>query len=497
MYYLKRYTFILFCVISIVLSSCKDKWEEHTAGDAALQGTVLNKIKADSRLSNFYDLIVKAEYEAVLSSSQNFTVWAPTNEALASLDANIVSDKNKARTFVENHITFSSYSTYQATPGLWLKSLNGKNLFFSNNTIEENAIISANQHASNGVLHLIGTPIRTLKNIYEHLLTESAGTRQRDIITSWNRTVFDPSRAVITGYTPSGKPIYEEGTDSSIVNSYLNRARISNEDSVYTYFVLTNTALADEELKLKKYFETASSTRTDSLTRYSILFDLAVSGIYTSSNLPDSLMSIRGVKIHVNPGDIISSHRSSNGIVHYVNKISYNLVQKLGVIMIEGESGRTLSTSNLQNNTVTRRNPDGVTTYTQVRGLNFGTIRQWYQYARTLNKVKYNVYWRAMRDFDIDPFPPATPVYFRQKVTFGAFNATGSNDMGYKFVNAEEVPNSNPKAYRPIYNVQHIGTYTPATYGSESIFVVSNDANASDIRNSIVFDYIMLVPVIE
>ncbi|RZK61907.1 MAG: hypothetical protein EOO95_15760, partial [Pedobacter sp.] len=90
------------------LSACKDVLEEHTEivnVDNTID--VFQKLSAQSNLSKFSDFVRSTGYDKLLASSQNYTVWAPTNDALTSLDAAISSDPAKLKDFVANHIALT------------------------------------------------------------------------------------------------------------------------------------------------------------------------------------------------------------------------------------------------------------------------------------------------------------------------------------------------------------------------------------------------------
>ena len=498
MNHFKGYKLILYCFLFLIAAGCNDKWDEYTEVNPSLKVDLTQRIKAEPQLSIFSDLLSKSRYGAILASSLNFTVWAPTNEALATLDPAIVADSARLDAFVGNHITYSAYLTSVPNPFLKLRALNGKNVIFTNNSIDEITITQANQYVSNGVLHIIGGMIQPKQNIYEFLRTQTAATIQRDFIESFNEKQFNPDNAVLLGYDADGKPIYKPGTDTIISNSYLNFSKINREDSLFTYVILNNDAFLAEEVKLKPYFVTSTADSTILETRKSIITDLIFSGLYLPGNLPDSLTSTAGVNFHLDPGAIVSSHRVSNGIVYIMNRIDYKVPNKLRPVVIEGESSRVLSAATISNFTATRRNPDGLTTYTQIRGDNFSAAKSWFRYTRKFHSTKYKVYWRAIRDFNLTPVTPTgTPTYFRQRIAFKKFDALDA--LPYKFVEAREVisnPASTPRVFEPIYDEVYVGEYEFSRFVNEHVFVVSNDVNTVGL-NSIVFDYIKLVPLVK
>jgi uncharacterized surface protein with fasciclin (FAS1) repeats len=106
-----------------------------------------------------------AELESTLKGPGPFTVFAPTDDAFASLPAGTVEDLLKP----ENKAKLTSILTYHVVPGnvpsseavklTSAKTVNGKELAFStaNGGLEVNGakVVQADVKASNGVIHII------------------------------------------------------------------------------------------------------------------------------------------------------------------------------------------------------------------------------------------------------------------------------------------------------------------------------------------------------
>ncbi|MEJ6979474.1 fasciclin domain-containing protein [Pedobacter sp. P351] len=511
MSFIHKYVFLLLGLYLLMASGCKDKWEEHYGEqDPLLAETLLSEIKKNPDLSIFSEYIHATKYDSVLATSKAFTIWAPTNAALEFLDPAIPADPVKLKAFVGNHIVYQSYVTHMADPAIRLESLNnGKTVLFSSFTVEDIEISKSNIYVGNGVLHIIDGAIIPKLNIYEYIESSGVAPKLLSHIKSFDRKVVNPGGGVVLGIDPdTGKPLYEAGTDSIIRNSYLrNTAQINTEDSLFTYVVLKDDAFLAEENKLLPYFKAYNNQgiyKEDSsrfITRNHIVENLAFKGLFLPGNLPDSMLSVRGVNVHLNPSSIIETHRLSNGIAYVVSSIKYSTSKFLGEIIIQGESSVSVSASTA-NARYTRRNPDGITTYTQQRSTNLANLRSWYEYRTRLNSVKYKVYWRAMRDYDLVPPAPIAPstverplTFFQQRIAFKMFSAT---DLPYKYVEAQEVlpaPIVGRRKYVPKYEEQYIGTYQVDKFGNESIFLVSNNESVAAGLNNLVLDYIRLIPV--
>jgi uncharacterized surface protein with fasciclin (FAS1) repeats len=95
---------LLAVIFAIMISGCK-KWEDHTAiNNQDLTKDLYTVIKNEPTLSRFAALVTQAGLDTLLSSSKTFTVWAPSNDALSTLDPAIANDASKLRSFLLNHI---------------------------------------------------------------------------------------------------------------------------------------------------------------------------------------------------------------------------------------------------------------------------------------------------------------------------------------------------------------------------------------------------------
>ena len=105
------------------LNSCTDTWDEHYQTGVMGEGTLWESIKNNQQLSNFARVIEATGYNQSLSSSQVFTVFAPTNDRLSAAEADqLIADyKEQAKTvlqanntvlkeFIYNHMALYNHS---------------------------------------------------------------------------------------------------------------------------------------------------------------------------------------------------------------------------------------------------------------------------------------------------------------------------------------------------------------------------------------------------
>ena len=176
---------MLFAVsMSILLFyGCKKLTEEHNAvTDDSLDKTLAEVISSDADLSTFSKYLLQTGYDKVISSSKNYTVFAPVNSALATLDAAIVNDPVKLKKFVGNHIAIQLYSTRNVTSLTRIIMLSGKYNNMQSSKIEEANITVADKYASNGILQVVDKMLPALDNSWEFISTNTAApVKQKDV----------------------------------------------------------------------------------------------------------------------------------------------------------------------------------------------------------------------------------------------------------------------------------------------------------------------------
>ncbi|HVG16731.1 MAG TPA: fasciclin domain-containing protein, partial [Chitinophagaceae bacterium] len=129
--------FVWVSFFALCLAGCK-KWDDHNkVENQDLSKTLLEEISGRSNLSKFYEYLKKTGLDKELSSSKTYTVWAPVNDALQSLDPAIVADSAKLIQFIANHISYQTYFTRNAQPAVRVPVLNGKRVTFSNTKFDE------------------------------------------------------------------------------------------------------------------------------------------------------------------------------------------------------------------------------------------------------------------------------------------------------------------------------------------------------------------------
>jgi hypothetical protein len=470
---------VIASLATVLLFSCK-KWEGHTdPGNADLTQDVMTALAGSPGHSKFAEYVRATHVDTLLTSSKTYTVWAPTNDALTTLDPAIVNDPVKLRKFVENHIANQSWFTRDALTPIRVAMLNGKYQDFSVAKFDEANITSADRFVKNGVLHTIDKRSEVQQSIWEFINGTTATYLQNKFVAGQNFEDFDPTLAIIDSISSTtGLPVYHPGTGIVVRNRFNTRVYdLKNEQKQYTYFVITDPEFIKESDSLKVYFATGVPAVTDSLAKWNTVKDLAVEGLYPASALAN-LVSKFGTPLRLDAGFIVETKRMSNGIVHIFSKIDVLNADKFKPITIQGENPDGFVVDRRSNtNYRVRFNP--------VTGLDFTdlmvsghSVTAFYSFYRLneMPSIKYRVYAFAVNDFQTGAFTQSVvPKYFVAPSTY-----TTLATLAYP------VPLSTAAGG---YDEKLLGEFTVSNYGTLEIQLTAN------ATNPIVLDYVRLVPV--
>ena len=479
---LKLKRLLIYLCLVIGINSCT-KWDDHNAvTDASLTKDLLQQINENSNLSKFAELLVKSGYDKVVSSSQTFTVWAPTNAALATLDPAIVADTAKLRLFVGNHVATQMYSTGMTVTLTRIAMLNGKFNNMMGTKFEDANITEANRYTKNGILHILDKAVPALATTWQTLETGTGiPAKERAYLLSLFQNVFDVTNAVQTGVNPlTGQPIYQPGTDSIRTNIFWrNVYDLRNESKQYTLFVLADAAWDAEINNLKPYFATGTVDSTTNLTSYEIVKDFAVEGYYTAATMPDTVVSKFGIKLPVNKAAITQSIKTSNGIIHIMSSLAVAPFNRLRSFVIEGENYRFTSVDK-RGNTYFRDRIDSTTgrPFRDVLFYNHGTALFYANYQVSgASSVKYKAYWVAYNDF--------ATVTHSQRLLIDSIPTTAiaaTSNLPYTIVPIKSAAET------------FIGEFTLPRYKPTLNLYLTGANSTTAAVNPIVCDYIRLVP---
>jgi uncharacterized surface protein with fasciclin (FAS1) repeats len=474
----KHLTYIVLFSITILLFGCKDKWDLHTEIQDIDKTINLNqKIANQPNLSLFNDFLKRTGYDKILSNSQNYTVWAPENNALSGLDPAFVADTAKLRSFVANHIALTTIPVSQKLDDTTrVKLLNNKFATIIGRKFEETNIIGEAMFVRNGVLHTLEQAVPVKFNVWEYMLSTNDAPLQTNYISNLSTTVIDTANATVVGFNTNGTPIFSPNSPTVSRNTYwINVADLRDESQEYTFFMLQDAAFTAETNKLTSFYP---STNPNLNASFFVAKDLAVKGVFPLTKLPDTLVSVTGGKIPINRANIVKSYRASNGIVHVVRALPFRLQDKVPTFRIEGEmpSGFTANRAVLYRLKLDNLNRP----FRDIQAYNHLTAEFGIFYTRpNLAVARYRVFARAIVGLTGDP----QTVAFTQR--YFIFNST-TNLFTLAFT----------QVVAPLtFNEVLLGEFTPAQFGNLQLRLTAANSTAQN-ANTLALDYLRFEPVL-
>lgn len=298
------------CGFAAALAACTD-WDDHyePSVDSGVGGTLWEQLTADPQLSDFCEVLEKTEifrmhkkrgvsYADLLRGGQAFTVMAPVNgtfnkDSLLNLVQTAPGDSMVEKAFVFNHLSRMTTSL-KAVPQS-LRMMNGKSLELTETTVQGIPVIKGNQHAKNGVIHVMSSALPYGYNLYEALCDDREVALAGACLRQYEWDDFDADASVISGYN-EGVPVYEDSVVYERNRMLESIGLLNAEDS--TYWVVAPTAAGWERAwnNITQYFVYDESyLKRDSLQRYyttRAIFDDAVFNMTDQMTTTDSLVSV-------------------------------------------------------------------------------------------------------------------------------------------------------------------------------------------------------------
>lgn len=305
--------------LSMLFAACTDVWNGHYDVDNQKQladKTLWEEIEARPELKPFADCLKQYGYDEVLNGDQMFTVFAPQG----AIDVEGLSSEKVREEFIQNHIARFSHSANNATVDKEVLMLNEKFINFTKAgdgyTFGESMLAEKNVLAKNGVLHVIGSQVPFFYNIWEYLTTDTAYSKIREFLYSFDEAELD-EEASVKGPIVDGMQTYVDSV-VNITNEMLYMlGRIDDEDSTYTMILPTNKAWDDAYNRIAPYYtfyknKADKDSLQDLYTKMGIVNDLVFSHTVQKSEqaMYDSLVST-GLNVFEKPFDYILSGYSS------------------------------------------------------------------------------------------------------------------------------------------------------------------------------------------
>lgn len=471
--------------LCLLLNACADKWADHI-GSTEQQKNLYEIVKERAEFSAFAQLLEQSGYAEDLKASKNYTLIIPTNTAIDAVKANYnFTDTAVLRGFVGYHIVNSVYSLNETADTVLAQNFRGKYIEMLSGKFDEVAPTTVNQVAGNGIYHVVGSALTPLENIMLFVRTHFADTEQVKAVISLDTPVVVDTR-LVTNVDPTW---FQEGFQPMV-----------REDRKFTYFVVDDAYYTTEYAKLKSFYTTdyaEGGRRPDSTTTFftkkALLRDYLVEGEYNSDELPSELLSLTGTKFHVDPQDVISTHKTSNGRVIRIKKLSYALADQIKEVKVLGIEPTGFRQNDKSGNTYYRNKRDlNGELYNDIEIHGHAVTAFYAKYnAQHVNAIRYKVYGRAIMGLPGDPQTTA----FTQYVHFLDPALTSINEVDrYKraVVNYLNVNDTRMTFNVGILNQAevYLGEVSQGKYGNLPLLVMSNTTGP------IILEYLRFVPIL-
>lgn len=499
-------------LITVVFSSCKDSWEDHTILNEDVKNvSVMEFLEKQPQFSEFVSLARETGLDAALASSLLYTVFVPENDAMGAVLSELDTDEAK-RLFVEHHIYEGRlYLPSYNGPDL-VKMLSEKVLYLDKEvqSLDGKALSKSISVVLNGAVYSLETALDPRPTVWEYVSEIAPSGKYIDYLNSLTGLYFDADVSEQVGYNENDQPVY----DSVFVNRNIYNmdvADLSSEDSTFTLIIISDAAFDTEFQKFKPYFRVYSDKTKEPDGRDSALIQMEVARnyvfteAYAPEELPGELISPEGVRVAVDPSQITSSFKASNGYVYVMASSPVALEDKIPVIKVEAETDKRyfgvgrdqgVAQGYLRINPKASGGMDFVLDNHQPskRILN-GLILS----GGKLPSVRYRVYWRAVNDFRTS-IRNSNDNVLRQrlgtvKVTerdeFGEPDSFGppiTGSINTSFFDVELTAYSDNEEEDETY----IGTFNNSTF-EEVFFQLIQEAESTGAM-AVTLDYIKLVP---
>ncbi|MFV0327724.1 MAG: fasciclin domain-containing protein [Bacteroides xylanisolvens] len=410
----------LMLLAAIIFAACNNQWDDHIAiRTQALEGNVLDAIKTNEKLSDFYILLQETGYDKILQRGYEYTVLAPDNDAMAVL---IMEDEATKLAVVRNHIAFSTYNIQLLSQQDCLKMINGKNLTLAGLSFDDT---ESNILCENGILHVVDKVVKPMMSIDEYLQTYPKKMyEQIDSLYAKTTKMMDMEKSIQKGVNEEGEPVYD--TVWITRNYFFEKMPMNNEDSTFTFVVLEDENFKAIKNKYAKYMRQKTDELTDSLATNELICDLVFK--------KGEQAAVSGTIVDFTNAVVTKEYQASNGVVRFMKGVDIKMADKLKTVYIEGEdfsSALTTQQIYVRSRTWARGGRDVMVssqTYQIDPSNPDKKYRFYYSYTNTINKsnnfylkydvplysTTYDVYWVSYDDMeehcnvDGDGVPAAT-----------------------------------------------------------------------------------------
>ncbi len=345
---MNKYRLIAVLLTSILTAGCNDRWEEHTRiNDDVSQETILDYLEANADFSQFVELLKNAGMEKHFNYSGLYTLYVPSNSAMAQVGSELIDTQEEKRFFIQNHYLSGIYSVRSDKEKTALTMKSGKVLEYDplGKTIDGAGIDEDKEViVSNGNIQVINQPLVPRFNIWDYLELRAPGNQFVQFLNSLTSFVFDEYNSVQIGIDARNRPVYD--TVWVKENLFLKTVTdLSSEDSMLTFLVISDEVFDSQFRKFERSFRVDDKISNEIPTKRDtqnikmmIARDLVFGGKHGLSDAPDTLVSYFGVKVPFVKTAVSSVFNASNGTVYFVSDCDIKREHKILPVLMEAES---------------------------------------------------------------------------------------------------------------------------------------------------------------
>jgi hypothetical protein len=308
---------------SLSLASCNDAWDAHYGLEQTgkIDSNIYDYISSRSDLSLFRAMIEQTGYDSILKQSKSYTVWAPTNAALAG--SPVLTDTMLWKNLVSNHIATYSHPVSQAD-SLTITMLNGKRLVYdfkdTTATMDGIQVLEKDRATKNGLVQVISDILPFRNNVWDFIQLQPGLDSLRTFVHSLDKKVLDMEKSYDNNVF-----IDSVFYTTNPVKDYLGHFDL--EDSIYTALMPDNAAWTEAYNRISPYYKTKASDGGAAVqrfnTQWTMIQDLFFWGKINTPYSDSVLVSTHWNKL-TNPDSLFLNAQKiplSNGLAYQTSRL--------------------------------------------------------------------------------------------------------------------------------------------------------------------------------
>ncbi|GAA0725944.1 hypothetical protein GCM10009430_32370 [Aquimarina litoralis] len=247
-------TFLFFSCSSDDLNLENQGTEDFKTESSITNASIIEVLRQNERLTTLVEILEETEFSEALSGNDNFTIFAPTNEAFSSLEGDL--DLESLIETLSYHAILGNFDSNSLLELDSLETLQGTDIEININEVNEIIInnsvkiITTDIQATNGVVHIIDQVLVPNFSDDEQSLVDAIASVQdlskfSALLSSEGFNEFVEAEESLTIFAPSNEAFetLEEipsGNElSNILQYHIVRGKLATEDLVSKQTILT------------------------------------------------------------------------------------------------------------------------------------------------------------------------------------------------------------------------------------------------------------------